>query len=122
MTTEAEIAAGRTAWNQRPQAFSLPWEEFGRVNPVGRDLLIADAMAVVRAYQRAAWREPTEEDIRERRPMLVTNQYMRGGDEWSPWSGPRVSEWYMLSDQFDRIRIQVLPPLPDPVETTDAKL
>lgn len=118
MSKEAEEAAGRTLydrcgarlllWGDRTEEFRAEW--------------IADAMAVVRAYQRAAWREPTEGDIRERKPMLVTNQYMRGGDEWSPWSGPRVSEWYMLSDQFDRIRIQVLPPLPDPVETTDAEL
>lgn len=31
----------------------------------------SDAMTIVRAYQLAAWREPTEEDIRERKQGIV---------------------------------------------------
>lgn len=115
MTTEAEIAAGRELYYGLTRLLTA-WEDLEENE---RKQWVKTAMLAVRAYQRAAWREPTAEDLRERKPMLVTNQYMRGGDEWSPWRESSVSEWYMLSDQFDRIRIQDLPPLPEPMETTD---
>lgn len=117
MSTEAEIAAGRAlctrysgrgSWDERSAEDRVYWIEW--------------AMDIVRAYQRAAWREPTEEDVRERNPMLVTVSYMHRQDVWSSWRRPIVTDFFDRSNDFTLVRIQDLPPLPEPMETTDAAL
>ena len=112
MTTEAEEAAGRELREKSfpMQPFSVKWED---LKPEIRSEWVRDAMDIVRAYQRAAWREPTAKDMRERKPLLCTNSYMRAQDVWSPWRRPTITEWFQPSDQFDTVRVQDLPPLPE---------
>lgn len=69
MTTEAENAAGRALYLQEQDLIPVDWDSVGEADQAA---WITCAMAIVRAYQRATWREPTEEDIHERKPMLMT--------------------------------------------------
>lgn len=114
MSTEAEIAVGHALYEDGCKAYAasdLPWD---CLDEDAKQRWIKRGMTIVRAYQRAAWREPTAKDIRERKLMLTTNSYMRGGGKWSLWDEPRVVRTSMKSDEFDDIRVQDLPPLPEP--------
>lgn len=115
MSTAAEIAAGRAFYELKMGPYgsrNRPWESIEHEDE--RAAWIKDGMTVVHAYQREAWREPTAEDIRDRKPLLVTNSYMRRQDEWSSWRGPTIGEWFNPSNEFDAVRVQDLPPLPEP--------
>ena len=109
MSTEAEIAVGKAL------QFELKWSgKFEDMSAAAQSDLIKRGMTIVRAYQSKAWREPTAEDFHERKPMLCTNSYMQAQDVWSPWRRPTITEWFQPSDQFDTVRVQDLPPLPEP--------
>jgi TRAP-type C4-dicarboxylate transport system substrate-binding protein len=111
MSKEAEEAAGHEAWLiEFPDKRGF-WD---KLTDEDRAYWIGEGMRIVRAYQRAAWREPTAEDVSERKPKLTTIAYMRLENEWSQWSEPMISTWFKGSGDYDEVRVQDLPPLPEP--------
>lgn len=114
MTTPAQIAAGRAFYELKMGPYgsrNRPWESIEYEDE--RAAWIKDAMAIVRAYQRAAWREPTAEEIKEYKPLLKTYCF-KFSDGWSPWAIPAISTYHSLSNEFDVALVQDLPPLPEP--------
>jgi hypothetical protein len=117
MSTEAEIAAGKAAYELKVGPYGAKQKPFESIEYEDeRAAWIKDGMTIVHAYQRAAWREPTSEDRKSGKPLITTYTYMSSAPPgtWSEWSVPYVSSKVSNSNQFDTIHVQDLPPLPEP--------
>lgn len=112
MTTEAEIAAGE-ALVDFIMRFKSGTARLEYPTP------FTEARAIVRAYQRAAWREPTEEDWDSDEKVLITQRFVTGH-----WTKPYFMKLktYSQSKRDHDLMIADSPPLPEPMETTDAEL
>lgn len=121
MSTAAEIAAGRALYAQFKRFFAdLQMAINGHVTVVDWEVLsaelqaeyIADGMAIVNAYRLGEIGEPIR--TRTIAPLLVNNGDAPGCGVLSPWGVPRVHVLFDKSDQWNTIRVQNLPPLPEP--------
>lgn len=111
MTTEAEDAAGRELREKSfpMQPFSVKWED---LKPEIRSEWVRDAMDIVRAYQRAAWRGITEDDRLGRTVFAFSWKYKNE----STWRGPFAFPGNCLpfADDNREFLIRDLLPLPEP--------
>lgn len=107
MTTAAEIAAGRQAYEQEFPDMLHNWEGLAEEN---RAFWIDQAMAIVRAYERASWRPIAPDDPTDR-TFLMSYPHKGGG-----WAEPYECKLWQLGEpryKPEMLRIRDMPGGPE---------